>query len=113
MGSVGQSYGVVVHRAASHVVMSPHHLSLCVGIHLVWGINYVLYCIRVTIGAPMLGSPMCRVDWPLGTVGAHLRLYVGMRSHVDSDLSVRPRSAARMSGRVLGVMHHVIASVGS
>lgn len=110
---MGQSYGVVVRRAASHVVTSPHHLSLCVGIHLVWGIDYVLSGIRVTIGASMLGSPICRVDWPLGTVGAHLRPYVGMCSHVDSDLLVRPRSVARMSGRGLGVMRHVIASVGS
>lgn len=56
---------------------------------------------------------MTRVDWTLEAVGAHLGPYVGMCNHVDSDLPVRPRSAAHMFGRGLGMMRLVTASVGS
>jgi hypothetical protein len=107
-GSAGQSYGPVVHHAASPVVMSSHHLPSCVGIHPVWCIYYVLSDIRVTIEALVLISPMCRVNWPLGTVGAHLGPYMGMCGHVDSGLAARPRSAAHMFGRGLGVTRLVI-----
>jgi hypothetical protein len=111
-GSCGPSYGVVVPRAALPIVTSPCHLPSCKGIRPVWGTYRVLYSIGVTVGASVLRSPMCRVDWPLGSMGAHPVPYMGMCSYVDNDLPAHPRSATRMSGHVLGVIHLITACAG-
>jgi hypothetical protein len=55
---------------------------------------------------------MIGVDWPLGALGTYLRPYLGMYNDVDSDLLVRPRSAACMFGHGLGVTHLVLADAG-
>jgi hypothetical protein len=56
VGPVGQPHGTVTRSVASPVIMGICHLSMCVGIHPVWCIHYILLDILVTVETLMLRS---------------------------------------------------------
>jgi hypothetical protein len=55
-GPVGQPHGAIMNGMTVSLIMDLHHLSACVGIHLVWCIRRVLSGMRVTVETLMMRS---------------------------------------------------------